>query len=426
MRDHVLVKALRAEGHDAVMGQLYLPAKIEGESAAEERTVFFGGLNVYLRHKSRLFRKAPRWVGRLLDAPPLLRWLSRRTGMTRASDLGSMTVAMLQAVRGRQAEELDRLLGWMQSTGRFDVICLSNALLMGLVRPISEELGAPVVVFCQGEDGFVDSLVEPYRSQAWELMANQSRHADALVAVSQSYGERIRSRLRLREGQMHVAHNGIEIEGLAPADSPPTEPVIGYLARMNRAKGLDTLVDAFIELHRTGRSQGARLCVVGAQTENDPKFVAELRRRLERAGCTGRVMFHANVSREEKIRLLQSMTALSVPARHESFGLYVLEAMACGVPVVQPNEAAFPELIAATGGGLLCRPNDPADLAAKLAELLVDDARRSALGRAGRQAVLANFTAAHMARRIAEILQNIAASNPTDRPPIPSAVQSDS
>ncbi len=424
MRDNVLIRALRAEGHEAVMGQLYLPAKVEGEHAEYPDTVFFGGLNVYLRHKSLLFRKAPRWVGRWLDAPPLLRWLSRRSGMTHAKDLGSMTVAMLQAVRGRQAEELDRLLMWMRSVGRCDVVCLSNALLMGLVRPIREALKAPVVVFCQGEDGFVDSLVQPYRSQAWELMANQSRHADALVAVSRYYGEQMRMHLRLPEGRMHVAHNGIETADLAPPETPPAMPTLGYLARMNRAKGLDTLVDAYIELYRSGRSQNAQLCVVGAQTENDPKFVAGLQRRLQEAGCGDRAEFHPNVSREEKVRLLRGMSVLSVPAPNESFGLYLLEAMACGVPVVQPETASFPELIQATGGGLLCKPNDPSDLAAKLAELLVDGDRRSALGRAGRRAVLENFTDGHMARRVIGVLRHVVEQAGLTQPPTQPTVQS--
>ncbi|MFW6344786.1 MAG: glycosyltransferase, partial [Halomonas sp.] len=61
-----------------------------------------------------------------------------------------------------------------------------------------------------------------------------------------------------------------------------------------------------------------------------------------------------------KVRFLQQLSVLAVPTRHpEASALYVLEAMACGVPVVQPDHGTFPELIEATGGGLLCEPNDP-------------------------------------------------------------------
>ena len=89
----------------------------------------------------------------------------------------------------------------------------------------------------------------------------------------------------------------------------------------------------------------------------------------------------------------------SVPALYgEAFGLYVIEALAAGVPVVQPRTAAFPELIEATGGGVLCEPGDPQALAEAIEELLLDPARARALGEAGRRAVFEKFSAEAMAR----------------------------
>jgi glycosyltransferase involved in cell wall biosynthesis len=98
---------------------------------------------------------------------------------------------------------------------------------------------------------------------------------------------------------------------------------------------------------------------------------------------------------------------MSAPALYgEAFGLYVIEAMASGVPVVQPRHAAFPELLEATGGGLLCEPNASA-LADRIEELLSQPERAQALGEAGRQAVLSRFSVERMAHDIVEVFQEV-------------------
>ena len=89
---------------------------------------------------------------------------------------------------------------------------------------------------------------------------------------------------------------------------------------------------------------------------------------------------------------LRSLSVLSVPVPGgEAFGLQLLEAMAQGVPVVQPAEGSYPEIIAATGGGVLYDPQTPDGLTNALQSLLEhpDEARR--LGHQGREAILAQF-----------------------------------
>ncbi|MEC7726012.1 MAG: glycosyltransferase family 4 protein, partial [Planctomycetota bacterium] len=152
----------------------------------------------------------------------------------------------------------------------------------------------------------------------------------------------------------------------------------------------------------------ARLRIAGVMLREDEPFVDELRVRLRDAGCLEDVEFLPNLDRSQKIAFLASLTVLSVPARYgESFGLYLLEAMATGVPVVQPRHAAFPELLAATGGGLLCEPEDPRALADGLAELLEDPAQAAALGAKGRDAVRAKFTSRDMAGNVAELCREL-------------------
>ena len=125
-----------------------------------------------------------------------------------------------------------------------------------------------------------------------------------------------------------------------------------------------------------------------------------LRGRLQAGGLLSDVEFHPNVDRSAKLGFLRSLSVFSVPARYgEAFGLYVLEAMAAGVPVVQPRVAAFPELVEATGGGVLFAADDPRALADAIEELLLDQAR--GLGEAGRRAVFGRFSAVALARAMA-------------------------
>jgi glycosyltransferase involved in cell wall biosynthesis len=133
-----------------------------------------------------------------------------------------------------------------------------------------------------------------------------------------------------------------------------------------------------------------------------------LRARLEAAGVAERVEWARNLSREAKVALLRSLTLFSVPVTYpEAFGLYVVEAMACGVPLVQPRAAAFPELVEETGAGVCVPPGDPAALARTWRDLLADPARRAELGRRGREAATTRFPARAMAAGFSEIVARL-------------------
>jgi glycosyltransferase involved in cell wall biosynthesis len=213
-------------------------------------------------------------------------------------------------------------------------------------------------------------------------------------------------RLGLPSERVQVVPNGINLGGFVAASAPPQPPVLGYFARMCREKGLDTLVEAYRIVRRRDRVRGLRLCVGGGCGPADEPFVQELRERLRADGLLDAVEFHPNVDRAAKLALLSSFSVFSVPALYgEAFGLYVLEALAAGVPVVQPRHAGFPELIEATGGGMLCAPGDAAALAGALEELLLDPPRRAALGAGGRQAVERHFSIGRMAGEIVNLYQ---------------------
>ena len=405
LRDNALTAELRRRGHEARMVPMYLPPILDEASTAEDSPLFYGGVNVYLQQKSVLFRKLPRAVDKLFDSPKILQMAASRAGSTSARDLGDLTVSTLRGEEGNQVKELNRLVEWLAGE-KPDVVILSNALLVGLARRIKQQTGAAVVCTLQGEDSFLDSLPEPDRQRAWDTLSERARDCDALIAVSHHYANVMRERAQLPADRVHVVYNGILLDGYAPAPTPPSQPTLGYLARMCPPKGLQTLIETYIILRQ--RMSNVKLRVGGSMTRADEQFVNQLRQRLTSAGITDGVEFLPNLSRDEKIAFLQSLSVLSVPATYgEAFGLYLIEAWAAGVPVAQPRHAAFPELIEATGGGVVCEPNDPQALAAAIEELLRNPEAARTMGERGRQAVMEKFSVERMADGVLQVLNQV-------------------
>ena len=200
-----------------------------------------------------------------------------------------------------------------------------------------------------------------------------------------------------------MVYNGIDLTGYAPRTAPPTDLTLGYLARMYEPKGLGTLIEAFLLL--APRLPALKLAVAGAQVGYDSFYVGKLLAKLAAAGLTDRVSWHPNISRDEKIAFLKNLTVLSVPATYgESFGLYVIEALAAGVPVVQPRHGGFPEILAQTGGGVLYDPLTPEALAAALEKLLSDPKAAFDLGAQGQKVVFEKFSVDAMAEGVEKVL----------------------
>jgi glycosyltransferase involved in cell wall biosynthesis len=405
LRDHALVKGLRRLGHDALMVPMYLPLVLDDSGRNESTPLFFGGINVYLQQKFAFFRHTPPWVDKLFDSPALLRQAGKRAGMTDPRELGEMTLSMIKGEDGYQVKELDKLIEWL-SEQKPAAVCLSNSLLIGLARRIRKELRGAIICSLQGEDAFLDSLPQPYRESCWQLVRERALDVDRFVAPSRYYSTLMQERLRLPADKMAVIYNGIDLEGFTAADAPPEFPTVGFLARMCREKGLDTLVEAFMEL--APRVPDARLKVGGTQTEADRAFVNDLQSRLARAGLASAAEFRPNLTHTEKQQFLRELTVLSVPTRSgEAFGLFVIEALASGVPVVQPDTGAFPELIELTGGGVLHAHADVSSLADALERLLLNPADAAQLGRSGRGTVAARFTSDAMAGNFDRLLHQL-------------------
>ena len=410
-RDNALVAALRQLGHSTLMVPLYLPLTLDEPDQSHGTPIFYGGINVFLEQKSGFFRNSPKWLHRLLDSPKLLNLAAGSAAKTRPEDVGELTLSMARGENGFQARELEELITWLKTNERPEVVCLSNALLIGMARRIKAELRTPVLCMLQGEDWFLDALPAAQRAATWAVLTERARDVDLFIAPSRYFADMMRGRLNLRADQVRVIYNGISLEGYVPAASPPNPPVLGYFSRLSQIKGLDTLIEAFIQLKARDRVKDLKLLVGGGMSPADEKFVEVLRERMKAHGCLKDAEFHPNLDRAAKLDFFRSLSVMSAPAVYgEAFGLYVIESLAAGVPVVQPRHGAFPELIDATGGGVLCEPNDPTSLALRLEELLLEPARLAALGQAGRAAVVREFSAERMARDIAAVYQEVAAS----------------
>lgn len=413
-RDNALVGALRQQGHQTLMVPLYLPLTLDEPDQSAGTPIFFGGINVYLDQKSALFRKAPRWLHQWLSSPALLKWASGRAAKTRAADLGDLTLSMLRGEEGNQARELNDLITWLKTQPKPDVVCLSNALLTGFARRLKAELRVPVACLLAGEDTFLDGLPQNFRDAAWATLTDRCKDVDLFLPPSRYFGDLMSRRLSLPPAQVRVLPNGINLAGYRDKENPPianapaATPVLGYFARMCREKGLDTLIDAFVLLKQRASTKNLQLHVGGGCGPSDEPFVEQQRRKLAAAGVADDARFFPNVDHATKIAFYEKLTIFSAPALYgEAFGLYVIEALAAGVPVVQPRHAGFPEVLEATGGGILCEPGSATALADAIETLLKDPARASELGARGRQAVRQQFTIAQMSRNLTAAFDSI-------------------
>ncbi|MCP4452020.1 MAG: glycosyltransferase family 4 protein [Planctomycetes bacterium] len=410
LRDLEMVKALRSQGHDVLMVPLYLPLQIKKDEGVANAPIFFGGVNVYLQQKFKIFQKTPRWLDRWLDSRKLLKWVAPKAGMTRARDLGETTLSMLKGEHGRQLKELNRLLDWLAlEENKPDIVCLSNVLLAGLAASLKARLNVPVVCWLQDEECFVDALEQPYSGDVWELLRQISLEVmDGFVSVSEFYKQRMLSRLGVAGDKITVIPLGINVDLYAPAPHAPPTPVIGFLSRLCKMRGLDTLVGAFIQLKQRDEFSDLKLHIGGGSNAADEAFVASLKSQLDEAGHLADVIIEEDFTFEARHLFFENVSVMCVPETEKAaYALYVLEALIMGVPVVEPCIGAIPELLNVTGGGALYEGHSVDAVAQALMPLLRDADKARALGETGRAGVLDHYDIKDMATAIVTYYEDI-------------------
>lgn len=413
MKDNTLAAALCRQGHDALLIPTYTPIRTDEEDMSQSR-VFFGGINVYLQQKSWLFRHTPWFFDRLLNFPRLLRWVSRFAVKTQADQLGPLTVSMLKGRHGKQRKEIAKLLRFLKSEIQPEVILLSNVLISGMAADLKQALGVPMVGILQGDDIYLEALPAADRQQCIDLIRRNCEALDGVIATSRYYADFMANYLGIPREKIHVVHPGINLKGHGGERTIREQPpyTIGYFARICPEKGFHNIVEAFRILRQSGGPE-CRLRISGWLGENHRGYFESEMDKLRKEGLSGDVEHVPSPDHAGKIQFLRSLDVLSVPTVYrEPKGIYVLEALANAVPVVQPRHGAFPELIEATGGGLHVEPNDPEALANGIRKLLEDVELRRECAEKGRAAVHERFSDEAMANATLRVLKTIAIPQP--------------
>jgi glycosyltransferase involved in cell wall biosynthesis len=317
MRDNTLVAALVRQGHDALLVPTYTPIRTDEDDVSQSR-VFFGGINVYLQQKLGLFRWTPWFFDRLLDGRGLLNWVSRFAVKTQAQELADLTISMLKGTHGHQRKEVAKLVRWLARDIKPRIINLTNALLSGMVAELKRQLGVPVLCSLQGDDIFLESLPEPHRRQAIELIGKNCRQVDGFIATSGYYADFMAGYLGIPRERIHVVYPGLNLHGHGhPRPEPNGRPfTIGYFARICPEKGLHLLVEAFRILRQTPGLPPAKLRISGWLGDNNKAYFADLQKKLESWGLHGDVEHVEAPDHAAKVRFLHSIDVLSVPTTY--------------------------------------------------------------------------------------------------------------
>lgn len=408
IRDNALAKSLMQMGHEVILVPLYTPPRTDGPSVSEQR-VFFGGISVYLEQYSALFRATPWMVDRLWEAPWLLRAVSQRGVETQPERLGELTVSILEGRHGRQRKEFDKLVYWLRTQAVPDVIDLSNSMLISLAPALKAATGRPICCTLQGENIFLDHLSEPYRSRALGLIQGHARSVDRFIAVSDYYAGHMAQYLRIPGAKVDVVPLGIAVDGFALRDGTASTPfTIGYLGRIAPEKGVHLLCDAYRRLREQGELEGCCLELAGYLGPEHRAYFEGIRRQIGKWGLESEMHYRGPLEFDEKVSFLQALDIFAVPATYDDpKGLALIEAMACGVPVVAARRGTYVELIERTGGGVLTPPDDPEALKAELVRLKNDATMRRALGERGAAAVREHYSAEVMAHRALDVYHRL-------------------
>src|SRR5829696_6218207 len=408
LRDNAMAGELMKRGHEVLLLPVYTPTLTDEPNVSRDHVVL-GGISAYLEQYVPLFRKTPRWLDRLWDSKTALNLATSRSISTNPKMLGEMTVSVLKGEGGFQRKEIDKFVDWMKDQAPPDVINLPYSLLISLAAPLKQTLNAPVVCTLQGEDLFLDSLEEPCRTQSLDLIRDQIEHVDLFLSVSEYYARFMPGYLGIPAEKIHVVPLGINPKGFDLRKPDRGGPfTVGFLARVAPEKGLHVLAEAYRIARQSGELPEARFEAAGYMAADCKGYLADIQKHLKDAGLESEFHYRGVLDRAEKSAFLQSLDVMSVPATYdEPKGVSLLEAMACGIPLVQPRRGAFTEIVESTGGGVLVRPDDPAALAEGILKIARDRKLGEELGANGFRGVREHYTAAHMADKVLEAYSDL-------------------
>ncbi len=407
-RDMIYLRAIRkVPGTIASAIPLYLPPDSSTNETGLDKHVFFGAISMYMREKIPFLRNMPAFFDKILDSPPMLRMASKRAGTTRTEGLEEMTLNMITGEKAFPEKELQRLTDYLCKDGKPDIIHLSNALVIGLARQIKSRMDVKVVCSLLNEDDWINDMAEPWQSDAWKLISKESGYIDAFITPSYYYKDFFQTKTGLTDN-FHVVPLGFDPGILTSIEKKDNYPALGYFCRINSHNGFDKLVDAFIKLKSGNTLPGLTLHVSGGFTDDDKPFISRQIKKISKAGFKDSVKIYPEFIGNGKQDFFSNIDVMSVPVRKfDGYGLYILEANAAGVPVVQPSTGAFAEIVEKTGGGITYYPDDVNELATSLESLLINRTLLISLGIKGREEVLKQLSLDKMSEGLSKVYSDI-------------------
>ncbi len=257
---------------------------------------------------------------------------------------------------------------------KYDLIHCHTVYDLGLVGlELKEELGLPLLVTVYGTD--VNWLFEKGGRGASPAIAEATRKvlkgADAVIGVSRDLGRKVRQ-IGVKEERIHWVPNGVDKELFSPGYKfqererlglGKDEKIILYVGNLIETKGLGDLVEALGIMKTQGDSLPAmKLLLVGPKAD----YQAELMRMINQRGLEAHVSFLGPVPHEEIPILMRAADVFCLPSWREGWPCSVVEAMACGLPVVATEVGGTPEIVTGPELGCLCPAHEPQKLADSL------------------------------------------------------------
>jgi glycosyltransferase involved in cell wall biosynthesis len=403
-RDMIYLRAIRkVPGLDATAIPLYLPPDETTETGLD-KNVFFGAISMYLREKVPFLRNMPVFFDKIVDSAPMLKMAAHRAGTTRSEGLEDMTLNMIKGENAFPEKELDRLIAYLTKDGKPDIIHLSNALVIGLARQLKKKMDVKIVCSLLNEDDWINDMAEPYQSNAWNLIAQEADNVDLFLTPSKYYMKFFILKTGVSDKNFRVVPLGLDPRDLTDVRKNAVYPSLGYFCRINSHNGFDKLVDAFIELKKEDSLPGLTLHVSGGYTGDDKAYIGEQIKKIKDNGLKSFIRIYPEFHGNSKQEFFSNIDVMSVPVRkHDGYGLYLLEANAAGIPVVQPATGAFPEIVENTSGGITYSPDTVSELASAIRKLLKDHDLRAKLSESGKERVLNHLSLDKMAEGLSEV-----------------------
>ncbi len=403
LREQALVAELRWFGHDVLFLPLLFPltpGKDEG-ARAEEIPVFGGAVRIYSHHCfPYLAEHAPEWLWRQLDKPGLRRKIAKHVlGSPRR--FSEFIKDALDGRNGPLVAEMKNLCQWLLQQKKPDIILLSTPFLLGMASMLKNKIRVPVACAMNSEFEDIAHIRGPEGIILLTKLRSVVGDADGFLSISHFHAERIRNRLGVPDSAIRAVHPGLYIDDF-PVTASPETPVIGVIVRGEPA---GNEMNASLAISTLRRCVGAKSIPIRVAVERDVLHRFENHKSIFEAGGKVETLPQTSEKLQPFLRDFSILVFIH-GSPQPAFDILVLDALACGIPVVIPDTGANPEIAAFSNAAYLY--HNAAEMAEKTTLLLSKTgAKADAVRTEARRSVEHCFSMPRLAQETAEALQTI-------------------